>query len=52
MKILYANMILIIGYADGIVMNKVVGETTTESTYINGDVRDAKYIKVQVNVMI
>lgn len=41
-----------IGYGDGIAMNKVVGETTTESTYIDGDVRGARYIKVQVDVMM
>ena len=41
-----------IGYGDGIAMNKVVGETTTESIYIDGDVRGAKYVKVQVDVMM
>ena len=41
-----------IGYGTNVSINKVVGETTTESTYIDGDVRNAKYVKVQVDTTL
>ena len=41
-----------IGYGTNMAMNKVAGETTTESTYIDGDVRNAKYVKVQVDTAL
>lgn len=41
-----------IGYGTNVAINKVVGETTTESTYIDGDVRNAKYVKVQVDTTL